>query len=151
MKCPYCGSDELKVLDKRNSDEKAIWRRRECLKCGKRFTTYERVEAADIIVIKKDGMRRERFDRAKLKSGILRACEKRPITNEMIEKMVDEIEAELRGGESVEVPSKKIGELAMKKLKKIDKVAYIRFASVYREFEDIESFREELKKLEGKK
>ena len=151
MKCPYCGSEELKVLDKRTSDEKSIWRRRECLKCEKRFTTYERVESADLIVIKKDGTRRERFDRNKLKSGILKACEKRPVTNEAIEKMVDEIEAELRGEDSVEIPSKKIGELVMKKLKRIDKVAYIRFASVYREFEDIESFRDELNKLGAKK
>jgi transcriptional repressor NrdR len=151
MRCPYCGSEDLKVLDKRTSDEKSIWRRRECLKCGKRFTTYERVGSVDLIVIKKDGKRRERFDRSKLKSGILKACEKRPVTNEAIEKIVDEIEAELRGEDSIEIPSKKIGELVMKKLKKLDKVAYIRFASVYREFEDIESFQDELKKLGGKK
>jgi len=150
MKCPYCANSELKVIDKRDSDDKSIWRRRECLKCKKRFTTYERIELADIIVIKKDG-RRERFDRNKVKTGILKACEKRPITNEMIEKIVDEVEAELRSGKSVEVSSKKIGELVMKKLKRIDKVAYIRFASVYREFADIESFREELKKLERKR
>jgi transcriptional repressor NrdR len=150
MKCPYCANSELKVIDKRDSDDKSIWRRRECLKCKKRFTTYERIEFADLIVIKKDG-RRERFDRNKVKTGILKACEKRPVTNEMIEKIVDEIEAELRSGKSVEVSSKKIGELVMKKLKKIDKVAYIRFASVYREFADIESFREELKKLERKR
>jgi transcriptional repressor NrdR len=151
MRCPYCGSEELKVLDKRTSDEKSIWRRRECLKCEKRFTTYERVESADLIVIKKDGTRRERFDRNKVKSGIVKACEKRPVTNEAIEKIVDEIEAELRGEDSIEIPSRRIGELVMKKLKRMDKVAYIRFASVYREFEDIESFRDELKKLEGKK
>jgi transcriptional repressor NrdR len=150
MRCPYCSSDELKVLDKRTSDEKSIWRRRECLKCGKRFTTYERVESVDLIVVKKDG-RRERFDRNKLKSGILKSCEKRPITNEMIEKTVDEIEGELRGEDSIEIPSRRIGELVMKKLKKLDKVAYIRFASVYREFEDIESFQNELKKLTGGK
>lgn len=151
MRCPYCGSEDLKVLDKRTSDEKSIWRRRECLKCGKRFTTYERVGSVDLIVIKKDGKRRERFDRSKLKSGILKACEKRPVTNEAIEKIVDEIEAELRGEDSIEIPSRKIGELVMKKLKKLDKVAYIRFASVYREFEDIESFQNELKKLGGGK
>ncbi|MEM5871662.1 MAG: transcriptional regulator NrdR [Candidatus Aenigmatarchaeota archaeon] len=150
MKCPYCGQNELKVVDKRNSDDKSIWRRRECLKCGKRFTTYERVETVDLIVIKKDG-RRERFDRNKLKTGILKACEKRPVTNETIEKIVDEIENELRNQESIEIPSKKIGELVMKKLKKIDQVAYIRFASVYREFKDIESFREELEKLKNAK
>ena len=150
MRCPYCGSEELKVLDKRKADDKSIRRRRECEKCGKRFTTYERIEQADIIVVKKDG-KRERFDRSKVKGGILKACEKRPITNEMIERTVDEIEAELRGEDSIEIPSRKIGELVMKKLKRLDKVAYIRFASVYREFEDIESFRDELKKLGGGK
>jgi transcriptional repressor NrdR len=150
MRCPYCSSEDLKVIDKRTSDEKAIRRRRECLKCGKRFTTYERIESVELIVVKKDGQR-ERFDRDKLKRGIIRSCEKRPITNETIDRMMDEIEAELRGGDDVEIPSKKIGELVMRKLKRIDKVAYIRFASVYREFEDIESFQEELKKLSGKR
>ncbi|MCX6817451.1 MAG: transcriptional regulator NrdR [Candidatus Aenigmarchaeota archaeon] len=150
MKCPYCASEEMKVVDKRASDEKAIRRRRECLKCAKRFTTYERIESADLIVMKKDG-RRERFDRDKVRKGIVRSFEKRPITNEQIDKMVEEIETELRAGEEIEIPSKKIGELVMRKLKKVDKVAYIRFASVYREFEDIESFQEELKKLSGKK
>lgn len=140
----------MKVVDKRASDEKAIRRRRECLKCAKRFTTYERIESADLIVMKKDG-RRERFDRDKVRKGIVRSFEKRPITNEQIDKMVEEIETELRAGEEIEIPSKKIGELVMRKLKKVDKVAYIRFASVYREFEDIESFQEELKKLSGKK
>ncbi len=150
MICPYCSSNELKVVDKRDSEEKSVWRRRECLKCGKRFTTYERIESVELIVIKKDGQR-TRFDRNNVKNGILKACEKRPVTNEMIEKMVDEIEAELRGEDGIEIPSKKIGELVMKKLKRVDKVAYIRFASVYREFEDIESFQEELKKLRGGK
>ncbi len=150
MQCPYCGHHELKVIDKRESDEKSIRRRRECLKCGKRFTTYERIESADLIVVKKDG-RRERFDRNKLKSGILKACEKRPITNETIEKMVDEIETELRNEDTIEIPSKRIGELVMRKLRRIDKVAYIRFASVYREFADLESFENELKKLTGRK
>lgn len=150
MLCPYCASEELKVIDKRESDEKSVRRRRECIECGKRFTTYERVESADLIVVKKDGGR-ERFDRNKLKGGILKACEKRPITNEMIEKAVDEIETELRNEDQVEIPSKRIGQLVMKKLKRIDKVAYIRFASVYREFADIESFENELKKLGGKK
>jgi transcriptional repressor NrdR len=151
MRCPYCSSEELKVVDKRNSEEKSIWRRRECLKCGKRFTTYERIESVELIVIKKDGKGRERFDRSKLKNGILKACEKRPVTNESIEKMVDEIESELRSSDGIEIPSKRIGELVMRKLKKVDKVAYIRFASVYREFEDLDSFQEELKKLSGKK
>ncbi len=150
MLCPYCASEELKVIDKRESDEKSVRRRRECLKCEKRFTTYERIESADLIVVKKEG-RRERFDRNKLKGGILKACEKRPITNETIEKIVDEIETELRNEDQVEIPSKKIGGLVMKKLKRTDKVAYIRFASVYREFADLESFENELKKLGGKK
>ena len=140
----------MKVVDKRESDEKAIRRRRECLKCEKRFTTYERIESVDLIVVKKDG-KRERFDRDKVRKGIVRSFEKRPMTSEQIDKMVEEIETELRTGDEIEIPSKKIGELVMRKLKKVDKVAYIRFASVYREFEDIESFREELKKLSGKK
>ena len=121
-------------------------RRRECLKCNKRFTTYERIEEADIIVVKKDG-RRERFERKKLLDGILKACEKRSIPLEKIEKLIDEVESDLRKRDSVEVESKVIGELAMKKLKTLDKVAYIRFASVYREFEDIERFEEEVEKL----
>lgn len=150
MNCPYCTNSELKVIDKRESDEKSIRRRRECLKCGKRFTTYERIESADLIVVKKDG-RRERFDRDKLKSGLLKACEKRPITNEMVQKAVDEIETELRNEDNIEIPSKRVGQLVMKKLKRLDKVAYIRFASVYREFTDIESFQNELKKLSGKR
>ena len=146
MNCPYCMNSELKVLDKREADEKSIRRRRECLKCGKRFTTYERIESADLIVVKKDGGR-ERFDRNKLKTGILKACEKRPITNEGVENVLDEIETELRGYDDIEIPSKKIGELVMKKLKRLDKIAYIRFASVYREFADLESFENELKRL----
>jgi len=150
MRCPYCMKEEIKVVDKRESDEKSIRRRRECLRCGKRFTTYERIESADLIVVKKDGSR-ERFDRDKIKKGIVRACEKRPITNEMIEKIVDEIETELRNQDDVEIPSKRVGQFVMKKLKQMDKVAYIRFASVYREFADLESFENELKKLGRRK
>lgn len=150
MRCPYCSHEEIKVVDKRESDDKSIRRRRECLKCEKRFTTYERIESADLIIVKKDG-RRERFDRNKLKSGLLKACEKRPITNEMIEKAVEEIESELRNEDNVEIPSKRVGHFVMKKLKRLDKVAYIRFASVYREFEDLESFENELKKLSRKR
>lgn len=146
MNCPYCMNEELKVLDKRDADDKSIRRRRECLKCGKRFTTYERVESADLIVVKKGGGH-ERFDRDKLKGGILKACEKRPITNERIEKILDGIETELRNEDRVEIPSKRIGQLVMRRLKRIDKVAYMRFASVYREFADLESFENELKKL----
>lgn len=147
MKCPYCKSSETKVVDKRDAEDSVvIRRRRECLKCGKRFTTYERVELADIRVIKKDG-RRELFDRNKLLRGILKACEKRPISDDSIRNLADEIEAKLRRKEKTEIESKVIGELVTEKLKNLDKVAYIRFASVYRQFKDIGSFEQELKKL----
>ena len=150
MKCPYCGYEETQVIDTRETENlEATRRRRECLKCNKRFTTYERVEEAEIIVVKKNG-KRERFERQKLMNGILKACEKRPIPIEKIEKLVDEVESDLRKRDSVEVDSKVIGEIAMKKLKTLDKVAYIRFASVYREFEDLERFEEELEKLQKK-
>ncbi|MEM2933180.1 MAG: transcriptional regulator NrdR [Candidatus Pacearchaeota archaeon] len=142
MICPYC-SGNTKVLDKRDTED-VTRRRRECLKCGKRFTTYERIET-NVRVIKKDN-RREPFDREKLLIGIMKACEKRPISQDTIEKAVAEIEAKIRGY-GPEIPSRVIGELVMKKLKKLDKVAYIRFASVYREFEDIEDFKETLKEL----
>ena len=147
MKCPYCNYEETQVIDTRETENlEATRRRRECLKCNKRFTTYERVEEAEIIVVKKAG-RRERFERKKLMGGILKACEKRNIPLEKIEKIVDDVESDLRKRDSVEVESKVIGEIAMKKLKTLDKVAYIRFASVYREFEDLERFEEELEKL----
>ncbi len=150
MKCPYCNHDETQVIDTRETENlEATRRRRECLKCNKRFTTYERVEEAEIIVVKKDG-KRERFERKKLLDGILKACEKRDISLEKIEKLVDEVESDLRKRDSVEVQSKIIGEIAMKKLKTLDKVAYIRFASVYREFEDLDRFEEELEKLQKK-
>ena len=150
MKCPYCNYEETQVIDTRETENlETTRRRRECLKCNKRFTTYERVEEADIVVVKKDG-RRERFERQKLLNGILKACEKRPISLEKIEKIVDDVESDLRKRDSVEVESKTIGEIAMKKLKTLDKVAYIRFASVYREFEDIDRFEEELEKLQKK-
>ncbi len=149
MRCPYCGKEESKVVDKRNTS-RGIRRRRECLGCGKRYTTYERIEPAEFSVIKKDG-RRERFSREKLKAGIEKACEKRPISIEKIEKLVDEIVEELRKKGKKEIKSKAIGELVMRKLKKLDKVAYIRFASVYREFADINEFKEELKRLANKK
>ena len=146
MKCPFCGSPESKVVDKRaTTDVKAYRRRRECLNCKKRFTTFERVEAADLVVIKKDG-RREMFDRMKLKMGIMRACEKRPVKQEQIEKIIDEIENELRKG-GAEVKSSVVGNIVMKKLKRLDKVSYIRFAGVYREFADVDSFQKELKRL----
>jgi|TARA_Y100000310_G_scaffold22935_2_gene21937 transcriptional repressor NrdR len=150
MKCPYCNHEETQVVDSRDTENlEATRRRRGCLKCSKRFTTYERVEEADIIVVKKDG-RRERFQRQKVLNGIIEACEKRKIPLEKIEKLVDEIESDLRKRDSVEVESKTIGQITMKKLKSLDKVAYIRFASVYREFEDLERFTEELEKLQKK-
>jgi len=147
MKCPYCGSQETKVTDKRETNDGDITRRRrECVSCGKRFTTYERVETVSLVVVKKSG-NREQFDREKLKRGIARACEKRPISAEKIEQVVDSIEAELRRRNSIEVKSAVIGNLVSRKLKGIDKIAYIRFASVYREFTDLDSFQEELKRL----
>ena len=150
MKCPYCNYEETQVIDTRETENLEVTRRRrECLKCNKRLTTYERVEEADIIVVKKDG-KRERFERKKLMGGILKACEKRNIPLEKIEKLVDDVESDLRKRDSVEVESKVIGEIAMKKLKTLDKVAYIRFASVYREFEDLDRFEEELEKLQKK-
>lgn len=150
MKCPYCGWEESKVVDKRETDDKkSIRRRRECLKCGKRFTTFERVLNVDILVSKKD-RRRESFDRSKLRNGIVKACEKRPVTAQQIDTIVDAVEAELRRSGTNEVASKKIGESIIKKLKKLDKVAYIRFASVYREFEDVDDFVKELKDLTEK-
>ena len=147
MKCPYCGFSETKVLDSRESEDSDVTRRRrECEKCSKRFTTYERVEMLDLRVIKKNG-NIEGFDRGKILKGVLKACEKRPIKMEKIEKLVDDIESELRKNETTEIPSKVIGELVMEKLKKLDKVAYVRFASVYKEFTDLKSFETELKKI----
>ena len=147
MKCPYCGYDESKVIDSRPTDEgERIRRRRECLKCGKRFTTYEVIETVPIIVIKKDKSR-EAFDRNKLINGLLRACANRPISIAEIEKIVDDIEAKLQNSLDREVTSTLIGEYAMDALKEIDEVAYVRFASVYRQFKDINSFMDELKKL----
>lgn len=147
MKCPYCGSRETEVIETRDSEDlETIRRRRACLKCEKRFTTYERIETVNLIVIKKDG-KREQFDREKLKGGILKACEKTRVPVEKIEKIVAEVERELRGAESVEVESKKIGQMVANKLKKIDKVAYIRFSSVFRRFVDVEDFEKEVKRL----
>src|SRR3990167_9995010 len=147
MKCPYCGSKDSEVVETRDSgDLDTIRRRRECLKCEKRFTTYERVENVNLVVIKKDG-RREQFNRDKLKNGIIRSCEKTTVSVEYIEKIVTEIERELRGADSVEVESKKIGQMVAGKLKKLDKIAYIRFSSVFKRFVDIEDFEKEVKKL----
>ncbi len=145
MNCPYCFNRELKVTDKRESPE-GIRRRRECLKCGKRFTTYEKAVKEDLFVIKKDG-RRERFDREKLERGIDKAFEKRPVEKEKIDKIINEIEEQIRKKGKKEIKSLEIGELAMKKIKKLDNVAYIRFASVYRDFQDINDFKQEIKNL----
>ena len=147
MKCPYCVHNETQVLVSRDSeDTSSIRRRRICLSCNKRFTTYERTDMIDMAVIKKDG-RREQFDRNKLLMGLKKACEKRPISMETIEDTAEEIEQDLRKKETIEIPSKVIGEMVMRRLKAIDKVAYIRFASVYRAFEDVESFEKEVKSL----
>lgn len=145
MNCPYCTHKESKVTDKRSSSD-SIRRRRECLKCKKRFTTYERIERSDLYVIKKDG-RREKFDIKKLESGIEKALEKRPVSKEVINKMLNEIDEFIRKGGKKEVKSSVIGELVMKKLKKVDDIAYVRFASVYRQFQDINDFKQEMKEL----
>ena len=147
MKCPYCSFEESKVIDSRPTDEgERIRRRRECLNCQKRFTTYEIIESLPIIVIKKDKSR-EVFNRDKLLNGLLRACEKRPVSLEKLENVIDEIEAVLQNSLDREVSSDKIGELVMDKLKDVDEVAYVRFASVYRQFNDIGTFMNELNKL----
>lgn len=147
MKCPICGHLESKVLDSRPSNEGAsIRRRRECLACQKRFTTFETIEIMSFMVVKKDKTR-ELFDRSKVKKGIVRACEKRPVTMEQIENAVSEIEQQLLASMRSEIPSTEVGELVMDKLKDLDEVAYVRFASVYRQFKDITTFRDELNKL----
>ena len=151
MKCPYCLNTKTRVLDKRDIVElDVIRRRRECQKCRKRFTTYERIELVGFSVVKKDGGR-ERFDRDKLTSGLLKACEKRPIPRENVERIVNEIEAELKNYEEKEVESSAIGQIVMERLKDLDRVAYIRFASVYRDFQDIQSFEKELRELKRSK
>ena len=147
MKCPFCSFEESKVIDSRPTDEgQRIRRRMECLSCGKRFTTYEIIESLPIIVIKKDKSR-ETFNRDKLMTGLLRACEKRPVSIDTLDNMIDEIETTLQNSLDREVSSEKIGQLVMEKLKKIDEVAYVRFASVYRQFKDINTFMRELNKL----
>ena len=147
MKCPFCSFEESKVIDSRPTDEgERIRRRRECISCGKRFTTYEIIESVPIVVVKKDKSR-EVFDRNKLFNGMLRACEKRPVSIETIDRMVDDIEAALQNSLDREVTSVHIGEMVMDKLKGVDEVAYVRFASVYRQFKDINTFMSELKKL----
>ena len=151
MKCPYCGYSESKVIDSRPTDEgERIRRRRECLNCAKRFTTYEVIETVPVVVVKKDKSR-EAFDRNKLLNGLLRACEKRPVPLETLERIVDEIETLLQNSLDREVPSTLTGTYAMDKLKKVDEVAYVRFASVYREFKDINTFMDELNKIKAER
>ena len=150
MKCPFCGYEESKVIDSRPTDEgEKIRRRRECISCAKRFTTYEIIETVPIVVVKKDKSR-QAFDRVKLFNGMLRACEKRPVSIDQIEKVVTDIETELQNSLDREVTSVHIGELVMNKLKELDEVAYVRFASVYRQFKDINTFMDELTKLLAK-
>ena len=147
MKCPFCGFEESKVIDSRPTDEgERIRRRRECTKCGKRFTTYEKVETIPLIIIKKDN-NREAYDRSKIESGVLRACHKRPVSAAQITKLVDEVENEIFNLEEREIPSDIVGEILMRKLKSLDEVAYVRFASVYREFKDLNTFMDELKNV----
>lgn len=147
MKCPYCGSKDTEVVETRDSEDlETIRRRRECVTCGKRFTTYERIENINLFVIKKDG-KREQFNRDKLKAGIIRSCEKTKVSLDDIEKIVTEIERELRTADSVEVESKRIGQMVATRLKALDKVAYIRFSSVFRRFVDVEDFEKEVKRL----
>ena len=147
MKCPYCRYEESKVIDSRSADDgERIRRRRECLKCGKRFTTHEVIETVPIVVVKRDKSR-EVFDRNKLTAGILRACEKRPVSLKQIEQMVDRIEAKIQSMLDREITSMQIGELAREELKAVDEVSYVRFASVYRQFKDINTFLDELNKL----
>ncbi len=152
MRCPFCENPDSKVIDSRpTEDGHAIRRRRECTRCENRFTTYEKVEEAILMVIKSDGKRREAFDRDKLFRGIARSCEKRPVSVDTMERMVDEVERDLNNLMVKEVESSYIGELVMDQLKKVDEVAYIRFASVYRQFTDVNTFITEIEKLVGKK
>ena len=147
MKCPFCNQDNTRVVDSRPADDNtAIRRRRMCDACGKRFTTYEKVETIPLIVIKKD-QNREQFDRSKIEAGVLRSCHKRPVSAEQIHRLVDDVETEVFNLEEREIPSSVIGEIVMDKLKDLEAVAYVRFASVYREFKDVNTFMDELKKI----
>lgn len=147
MKCPFCGMENTKVIDSRPSDDNSsIRRRRQCDSCDKRFTTYEKVETVPLMVVKKDN-NRETYDRAKMEAGIVRSCHKRPVSIGQINRIIDEVEAELFALDEREVLTSQIGELVMKKLKETDAVAYVRFASVYREFKDVNTFMDELKKI----
>ena len=147
MKCPFCSSENTRVIDSRPADDNnSIRRRRMCDECGKRFTTYEKVETIPLIVIKKDN-NREQYDRSKIEAGVLRACHKRPISANDINKLIDEVETEIFAREEKEIPSDEIGEIVMDKIKDLDDVAYVRFASVYREFKDVNTFMQELEGL----
>ena len=147
MKCPYCGKDNTRVIDSRPADDgDSIRRRRECDECHKRFTTYEKVETIPMIVIKKDN-NRETYDRAKVEGGVFRAGHKRPVSATQIEAMIDDVESSIFSKEEREISSRQIGEMVMEKLKDLDSVAYVRFASVYREFKDVNTFMDELKKM----
>lgn len=147
MKCPFCNHENTRVIDSRPAEENnSIRRRRVCDECGKRFTTYEKVETIPLIIIKKDN-NREAYDRAKIESGVLRACHKRPVSAAQITKLVDEVENEIFNLEEREIPSDIVGEILMRKLKALDEVAYVRFASVYREFKDLNTFMDELKNV----
>ena len=147
MKCPFCGEDDTRVIDSRPADENmSIRRRRQCDKCQKRFTTYEKVEAIPLVVIKKD-QTREPYDRTKIAKGVFRSCHKRPISVPQMNHLVDQVEAKVFSKEEREIPSSYIGELVMRYLEELDAVAYVRFASIYREFKDVDTFMEELKKI----
>lgn len=146
MKCPYCGKENTRVMDSRPTDDSSIRRRRQCDECGKRFTTYEKVETLPLIVVKKDN-NREPYDREKIVAGIVRSCHKRPISMKQINDMVDDIEGQIFNMEEKEIPTTTIGSIVMDKLKDLDEVAYVRFASVYREFKDVNTFMDEIKKI----
>ena len=146
MKCPYCGKENTRVIDSRPTDDSSIRRRRQCDECGKRFTTYEKVETLPLIVVKKDN-NREPYDREKIVAGIVRSCHKRPISMKQINDMVDDIEGQIFNMEEKEIPTTTIGSIVMDKLKDLDEDAYVRFASVYREFKDVNTFMDEIKKI----
>lgn len=150
MKCPFCSCPDSKVIDSRPNDDKSIRRRRECLGCQKRFTTYEIIESQPLIVIKKDGAR-EIFDQNKIMTGLVKACYKRPVSVEQMKELIAEIEAELQNSLKNEIPTTEIGSLVMEKLKKLDEISYVRFASVYREFKDVETFMAEISDLQKEK
>lgn len=150
MKCPFCSHQESKVIDSRPTEDNTIRRRRECIKCKGRFTTYEKIESSPIMVIKKDATR-QAFDRDKIINGMIKSCEKRPVSREDIENAVDRIEKKIQNTMKKEVSSREIGEMVMEELKNLDEVSYVRFASVYREFKDLQSFVDELEKILNKK